>query len=174
MTVKAFLDCGCAIKEDGTRAWCPTCLASNEARPVGLTEDERASIERWGEVKGERAVKDRIEAAMDEAEDKALVALARYKFQEFGYWAGFWVHLNRLGEFRRRNRFAFLVKEARLYIETEQEAVERMAHNPQAFCCRVGKGTLLDISCDRCGNATRPLVSQDGESLCDGCLEGNL
>lgn len=31
----------------------------------------------------------------DEARDKAIDSLARYKFAMFGYWAGIWVHLNR-------------------------------------------------------------------------------
>ena len=25
------------------------------------------------------------------------------------------------------------------------------------------------MSCDRCGNATRPLAENNGEMLCDGC-----
>ena len=27
------------------------------------------------------------------------------------------------------------------------------------------------MSCDRCGNATRPLAEDNGEMLCHGCLE---
>ena len=34
-----------------------------------MDQDERISIERYGEVKGEQAVKSRIETAMDEAEE---------------------------------------------------------------------------------------------------------
>jgi hypothetical protein len=34
---------------------------------------------------------------LQEAERKAWDSLARYKFVMFGYWAGVWVHLNRLG-----------------------------------------------------------------------------
>ena len=36
-------------------------------------------------------------AEMREAERKAIDSLARYKFLMFGYWAGVWVHLNRIG-----------------------------------------------------------------------------
>ncbi|RWK12499.1 hypothetical protein [Mesorhizobium sp.] len=36
-----------------------------------------------------------------------------YKFQMFGYWAAIWVHLNRIGEFKRNNPWRDLVKEAR-------------------------------------------------------------
>ena len=42
---------------------------------------------------------------MDEAERKAWQSLARYKFQMFGYWAAIWVHLNRIGGFKKRNPF---------------------------------------------------------------------
>jgi len=48
-----------------------------------------------------------------EAENKALDSLARYKFQMFGYWAGIWVHLNRIEGERRPSPFAELVNKAR-------------------------------------------------------------
>jgi len=47
--------------------------------------------------------------ALDEAETKAWQSLARYKFQMFGYWAGIWVHLNRLSGARRPNPFTVAV-----------------------------------------------------------------
>lgn len=47
------------------------------------------------------------------AERKAWDSLARYKFQMFGYWAAIWVHLNRIGNFRRKNPWKRLVAEAR-------------------------------------------------------------
>ncbi|MBR2689232.1 MAG: hypothetical protein IKE42_15380 [Aquamicrobium sp.] len=56
---------------------------------------------------------DRLRAEMDEAEHKAWDSLARYKFQMFGYWAAIWVHLNRIGEFKRPNPWRDLVSEAR-------------------------------------------------------------
>ena len=52
-------------------------------------------------------------AEMAEAEEKAWDSLARYKFVMFGYWAGLWVHLNRIGHFRRPNPFFRLVTFAR-------------------------------------------------------------
>jgi hypothetical protein len=52
-------------------------------------------------------------AELDEAERKAIDSLARYKFAMFGYWAGIWVHLNRLSGAKRPNPFRSLVKEAR-------------------------------------------------------------
>jgi len=59
----------------------------------------------------------RIEAELakelDVAEAKAWDALARYKFQMFGYWAAIWVHLNRIGNFRRPNPWKALVLGAR-------------------------------------------------------------
>lgn len=50
---------------------------------------------------------------MVEAEVKAWASLRRYKFQMFGYWAAIWVHLNRIGGFKRPNPFKALVREAR-------------------------------------------------------------
>jgi hypothetical protein len=46
---------------------------------------------------------------LDEAERKAFDSLARYKFMMFGYWAGIWVHLNRISGRRRPNPFRDLV-----------------------------------------------------------------
>jgi len=54
-----------------------------------------------------------FEIHLREAEEKAWESLARYKFQMFGYWAAIWVHLNRIGGFRKPNPWADLVKEAR-------------------------------------------------------------
>jgi len=50
---------------------------------------------------------------LDVAEAKAWDALARYKFQMFGYWAAIWVHLNRIGGFKRPNPWKTLVESAR-------------------------------------------------------------
>ena len=50
---------------------------------------------------------------LDEAEAKAIDSLARYKFAMFGYWAGIWVHLNRISGARRPSPFHGLVIEAR-------------------------------------------------------------
>lgn len=48
-----------------------------------------------------------------EAEVKAIKALAGYKFSMFGYWAGIWVHLNRIEGKKRPSPFKFLVHAAR-------------------------------------------------------------
>ncbi len=39
---------------------------------------------------------DALKTERREAERQAWAALARYKFQMFGYWAAIWVHMNRL------------------------------------------------------------------------------
>lgn len=52
-------------------------------------------------------------AELEEAELKAWDSLARYKFQMFGYWAAIWVHLNRVGGFKRPNPWKQLVVGAR-------------------------------------------------------------
>lgn len=58
-----------------------------------------------------------LDRERDIAEQKAFDALARYKFQMFGYWAAIWVHLNRLCEKRKPSPFRSLVNVAR---ETRQ------------------------------------------------------
>lgn len=55
----------------------------------------------------------RLEHELADAQTKAIDALARYKFTMFGYWAGVWVHLNRLCEKPKPNPFRSLVREAR-------------------------------------------------------------
>lgn len=54
-----------------------------------------------------------LEAELLEAEHKAWDSLGRYKFLMFGYWAGIWVHLNRVGHFDRANPWREVVKVAR-------------------------------------------------------------
>jgi len=39
------------------------------------------------------------------AYQKAIESLAKYKFMMFGYWAGIWVHLNKLGQTNEANPF---------------------------------------------------------------------
>ena len=64
-----------------------------------------------GELEG--PARERVLGGMAEAERKAWRALAGYKFWMFGYWAGIWVHLNRLGGFHRPSPFRKLVDLAR-------------------------------------------------------------
>jgi len=56
-------------------------------------------------------------AHLDDAERQAWQSLARYKPMMFGYWAGIWVHLNRVGGFRRPHPWRYLVKVARAWLE---------------------------------------------------------
>lgn len=55
----------------------------------------------------------RIIQQRDEARDKALDSLGRYKFQMFGYWAAIWVHLNHIIGDGQANPFSHLVKTAK-------------------------------------------------------------
>jgi len=50
---------------------------------------------------------------MADAETKAIDSLSRYKFAMFGYWAGIWVHLNRVSKQNRPNPFNNLVNIAK-------------------------------------------------------------
>lgn len=54
-----------------------------------------------------------IDAALDEADRKAWEALARYKFMMFGFWAAFWVHLNKISGQNRSNPWKPIVIQAR-------------------------------------------------------------
>jgi len=56
---------------------------------------------------------DKLIAALDEAEKKAIDALGRYKFAMFGYWAAWWVKLNKLSGAKRPNPFKKFVLAAR-------------------------------------------------------------
>jgi hypothetical protein len=73
-----------------------------------------------------QSVRDRLEADLAQAERKAIDNLARYKFQNFGYWAAIWVHLNRVGGFNRPSPFGSLVKAAR-GLRDDREALSMAA-----------------------------------------------
>ena len=64
-------------------------------------------------LKEPEAIRRRLEQDLEEAEGKAHKNLALYKFMNFGYWAAIWMHLNRVGNFHRRNPFSDYVKLAR-------------------------------------------------------------
>ena len=59
----------------------------------------------------------KLDQEIQEAATKAVDSLARYKFVMFGYWAGIWVHLNKIEGKRRPSPFAELVKAARVIRE---------------------------------------------------------
>ncbi len=61
---------------------------------------------------------ERLAEELATAEAKAWDALARYKFQMFGYWAAIWVHLNRIEGKKRPNPWKALVHTARNSKET--------------------------------------------------------
>lgn len=68
---------------------------------------------------------------IDEAARKAIDALAGYKFAMFGYWAGIWVHLNRIEGKKRPNPFKDLVKATRDY-PVDMGGRDGCAARPQA------------------------------------------
>lgn len=84
----------------------------------GETEDglELVTPEDWANaelIANAPALVDKLEAELAEAEAKAIDSLARYKFAMFGYWAGIWVHLNRISGLNKPNPFKPLVVCAR-------------------------------------------------------------
>ena len=56
-----------------------------------------------------------------EAYEKAIDSLARYKFMMFGYWAAIWIHLNQLDDNKEHNPFKALVDKAREIQKSTQE-----------------------------------------------------
>ena len=48
-----------------------------------------------------------------EAYERAIDSLSRYKFMLFGYWAAIWVHLNQIDANKEPNPFRQLVEKAR-------------------------------------------------------------
>jgi hypothetical protein len=75
------------------------------------------------------------------AEAKAIDSLARYKFAMFGYWAGIWVHLNRISGENRPNPFNELVTVARKLREHKRDSIppnttysshESQVHSPES------------------------------------------
>jgi hypothetical protein len=69
------------------------------------------------QISCKEVILENLEMALNEAEDKAWQALAKYKFMMFGYWVAVWVHLNRIGEFNRPNPFKPLVDLANNMVE---------------------------------------------------------
>ena len=64
-----------------------------------------------------------ISRHLDEAEDKAWQALARYKPMMFGYWCAIWVHLNRISGQNRPNPWRELVHAARDHLARKESKV---------------------------------------------------
>lgn len=62
----------------------------------------------------------KLKEDIQEAAEKAIDSLARYKFMQFGYWAAIWVHLNRIEGQRRPSPFKALVHAARVIREGGQ------------------------------------------------------
>lgn len=106
-----------------------------------------------------------LETEIQEAETKAIDSLARYKFAMFGYWAGIWVHLNRIEGKRRPNPFGELVRAARALRDAEEQPKVYYRNRYQHCTCHWetgGEGNeekdALDI-CSLCGIEVRPYRS---------------
>ena len=48
-----------------------------------------------------------------EAYERAIDSLARYKFMNFGYWAAIWIHLNQIDAEKESNPFRDFINLAR-------------------------------------------------------------
>lgn len=84
---------------------CPHC-----PRKCGSENSLRAHVSKGHPL---RPGSERMMQEIEEAERKALESLGKYKFAMFGYWAGIWVHLNRISGANKRSPFSELVKKAR-------------------------------------------------------------
>jgi hypothetical protein len=63
---------------------------------------------------------DYLKEHKQEAYEKAIDALSRYKFMMFGYWSAIWVHLNQIDQDKERNPFRELIDKAREMQHKEQ------------------------------------------------------
>ena len=58
-------------------------------------------------------VEEKVKMDLKQVEARAWNALARSRFEMFGYWAAIWVRLNRAGDFKQPNPFKKLAQSAR-------------------------------------------------------------
>lgn len=78
-----YLDCGCAIYPDSSRAWCPSCMATTATPVHNITE----LVETIEALKRENA---ELRAAIHRHADKIQAALARSEVaaEQVTYLAG--------------------------------------------------------------------------------------
>lgn len=81
---------------------------------------------------------DRLAMEMETAERNAWASLSRYKFLLFGYWAGVWVHLNKIAGDKQSNPWRSLVHIAR------SEPAASARHVGEAIVDAEGTGSGLD------------------------------
>lgn len=114
VTMPVCLKCGWEIVIGPAGCAC-TQAARHERKMMKAVEEGKRLDALLQSVKPEDpdALGSALSAELKEAETKAWDALARYKFQMFGYWAAIWVHLNRIGGFKKPNPWKGLVAHAR-------------------------------------------------------------
>lgn len=83
-------------------------LAQQATPGSGYTEPDYPD-----EIKPIPTYLDKLRQEMAEAEYRAWDSLARYKFVMFGYWAGIWVHLNRISGLKQLNPWHSIVDYAK-------------------------------------------------------------
>lgn len=89
--------------------------------------------------------KDKLLQELDEAEAKAIKALAGYKFQMFGYWSAIWVHLNKISGAKRPNPFKALVMAARDIKIAKEAAVTVEAVSPYVWNVKKADGEMAGM-----------------------------
>ena len=119
--------------------WAPANPGSH-ATQAAWDAANRYRVEQITELEHELAV----------AEQKAWDSLSRYKFAMFGYWAGIWVHLNRVGEFGRPNPWKSVVHVAR---EHQRLAATAGAWDVGLVVRMKGRRTTADCPVVNCSQA---------------------
>ena len=94
---------------------------------------------------------DRLAQELHEAETKAVDALGRYKFTMFGYWAGIWVHLNKIEGKKRPSPFRQYVIQAK----ADSDAAKRDAGTQHGH-------TTPRVGCVKCGLGFTPYEGDTG------------
>jgi len=93
----------------------------------------------------------RLAQELHEAETKAIDALGRYKFTMFGYWAGIWVHLNKIEGKKRPSPFRQYVIQAK----ADSDAAKRNAGTQHGH-------TTPRVGCVECGLGFTPYEGDIG------------
>lgn len=99
---------------------------------------------------------------IETAERKAWDALGRYKFQMFGYWAGIWVHLNRIEGSKRPNPWKGLVQFSR----AAQEKTKTFTHDIELA---TEDDDLVITECDHSWVEGPPDRGDEGPIRCEYC-----
>lgn len=118
-------------------------------------------------------LKEKLEAEIEDAKDKAIESLAKYKFAMFGYWAGIWVHLNRMEGNRRPSPFRAFVHLAR-ELQVQDEKWKKVDERRTAQQCTECNSLEIRFAATAAWSVEKQAfvlkdVYEDEEAVCDRC-----